>query len=102
MVKSVKKVAEKFGSLEISRTFALPFEKRAADEAGSSLEDWGVKIKNEKFLQKSLEVIKKCLPLQSRLRKRRNKFIEKTDLLYKKQVPRKTIYREALILLKEL
>ena len=29
-----------------------------------------------------------------------NKFIEKTDLLYKKQVPRKTIYREALILLK--
>ena len=31
------------------------------------------------------------------------KFIEKTVLLYKKQVPRKnTIYREALILLKEL
>ena len=29
------------------------------------------------------------------------KFIEKTVLLYKKQVPRKTIYREALILLKE-
>ena len=27
------------------------------------------------------------------------KFIEKTVLLYKKQVPRKTIYREALILL---
>jgi len=26
------------------------------------------------------------------------KFIEKTDLLYKKQVPRKTIYREASIL----
>ena len=25
------------------------------------------------------------------------KFIEKTDLLYKKQVPRNTIYREALI-----
>ena len=36
--------------------------------------------------------------------KRENeKFIEKTVLLYKKQVPRKnTIYREALILLKEL
>ena len=31
-----------------------------------------------------------------------NKFIEKTDLLYKKQVPRNTIYREALILLEEL
>ena len=30
------------------------------------------------------------------------KFIEKTEILYKKQVPRKTIYREALILLKEL
>ena len=30
------------------------------------------------------------------------KFIEKTVLLYKKQVPRKTIYREALILLLEL
>ena len=30
------------------------------------------------------------------------KFIEKTVLLYKKQVPRNTIYREALILLKEL
>ena len=30
------------------------------------------------------------------------KFIEKTELLYKKQVPRNTIYREALILLKEL
>ena len=31
-----------------------------------------------------------------------SKFIEKTVLLYKKQVPRNTIYREALILLKEL
>jgi len=30
------------------------------------------------------------------------KFIEKTVLLYKKQVPRNTIYREALILLKGL
>ena len=28
------------------------------------------------------------------------KFIEKTEILYKKQVPRKTIYREALILFK--
>ena len=31
-----------------------------------------------------------------------DKFIEKTDLLYKKQVPRKTIYREASILLKRI
>ena len=30
------------------------------------------------------------------------KFIEKTVLLYKKQVPRNTIYREALILLKRI
>ena len=30
------------------------------------------------------------------------KFIEKTVLLYKKQVPRNTIYREALILQEEL
>ena len=36
------------------------------------------------------------------LARENNKFIEKTDLLYKKQVPRNTIYREALILLKGL
>ena len=43
-------------------------------------------------------------PFEKRVLERENdKFIEKTDLLYKKQVPRKnTIYREALILLKEL
>ena len=38
-------------------------------------------------------------PFEKRVLK---KFIEKTVLLYKKQVPRNTIYREALILLKEL
>jgi hypothetical protein len=31
-IKSVKKLAEKFGSLKIKRTFALPFEKRVADK----------------------------------------------------------------------
>ena len=42
-------------------------------------------------------------PFEKRvLARENNKFIEKTDLLYKKQVPRNTIYREALILLKEL
>ena len=42
-------------------------------------------------------------PFKKRVLARENeKFIEKTDLLYKKQVPRNTIYREALILLKEL
>ena len=41
-------------------------------------------------------------PFEKRvLEKGNEKLIEKTDLLYKKQVPRKnTIYREALILLK--
>ena len=40
-------------------------------------------------------------PFEKRVLARENeKFIEKTVLLYKKQVPRKTIYREALILLK--
>ena len=42
-----------------------------------------------------------AIPFEKRVsEKRNNKFIEKTDLLYKKQVPRNTIYREALILLK--
>ena len=66
--------------------------------------------KVEFFIQKNLEVKKKCLPLQSQTKNGvhkhsrfgNDKFIEKTDLLYKKQVPRKTIYREASILLKEL
>ena len=44
------------------------------------------------------------MPDKEKPKKKRGnkKFIEKTDLLYKKQVPRNTIYREALILLKEL
>ena len=44
------------------------------------------------------------LTFATRLRKNgNNKFIEKIEGKYKKQVPRKnTIYREALILLKEL
>ena len=66
--------------------------------------------KPEKFLQKSLVVKKKYLPLQSQTKtgclvaqfSGIKKFIEKTELLYKKQVPRKTIYREALILLKRI
>ena len=51
-----KIVFEKFGSKEKSRTFALPFEKRVADEAESSYEDCRMKIKFQKFSQKSLEV----------------------------------------------
>ena len=53
--------------------------------------------KPEKFLQKSLVVKKKYLPLQSQTKtgclvaqfSGIKKFIEKTELLYKKQVPRK-------------
>ena len=37
--KSVKKLPLGIAELKISRTFALPFEKRVADEAESSLED---------------------------------------------------------------
>ena len=37
--KSVKKVAEKFASLKIKRTFALPFEKRVTVKVKSSYED---------------------------------------------------------------
>ena len=38
-VKWFKIVTKIFGSLEISRTFALPFEKRVARKAESSYED---------------------------------------------------------------
>jgi hypothetical protein len=38
VVKSVQKVAEKFGSLKISRTFALPFEKRVSDKGREFLQ----------------------------------------------------------------
>ena len=58
MKKQLKFIAEKFGSKEKSRTFALPFEKRVVDEARSSLKDWRLKIKNEKFLRKNLEIKK--------------------------------------------
>jgi hypothetical protein len=62
------------------------------------------KLKNfeEKF--GSLKIMRTfAAPFEKRVLERGfEKFIEKTVLLYKKQVPRKTIYREALILLKEL
>ena len=97
----------KFGSNEKSRTFALPFEKRVADEALSSLQDWRMRIRLERFFwkifHKSLADSKNmrtfAAPFEKRVLAREyGKFIEKTVLLYKKQVPRKnTIYREALI-----
>ena len=79
-----------------------------AEKLGSSLQDWriGVCVKGFlKFLQKMLAGFEKmrtfAAPLKKRVLAREDrKFIEKTVLLYKKQVPRNTIYREALILLK--
>ena len=50
--KSVKKYDKRLADKEKSRTFALPFEKRVADEAESSLKDWREKIKIEKFCKK--------------------------------------------------
>ena len=41
----------KFGSNEKSRTFALPFEKRVADEALSSSQDWRMRIRLERFFE---------------------------------------------------
>ena len=79
-----------------------------ADEALSSLNDCrGFLLKNVKFENNSKKVWKfennayLCSPVRKTGLERGNeKFIEKTVLLYKKQVPRNTIYREALILLK--
>ena len=58
MKKQLKFIAEKFGSKEKSRTFALPFEKRVVDEARSSLKDWRLKEKSWKILRKNLEIKK--------------------------------------------
>ena len=61
-------------------------------------------------MQKSLEVKKKCLPLQSQTENGvlkgpqvwLKKFIEKTETVQEASTEKNTIYREALILLKEL
>ena len=41
----------KFGSYLKSRTFALPFEKRVADEADSSYKDWRLFLAENKKLK---------------------------------------------------
>ena len=96
-------VWNKFGSNEKSRTFALPFEKRVADEALSSYQDWRMMICLERFFwkkfHKSLAGLKImrifAAPFEKRVLAREyKKFIEKTDLLYKKQVPRKIQFIE--------
>ena len=66
------------------------------------LEKTGAEMKIEKFLKKVWKFENNaylCSPFEKRVLERGfKKFIEKTVLLYKKQVPRKnTIYREALI-----
>ena len=71
-------------------TFAIPFE-----ETGRRM------TKNQKKLKKVLEVSNKCLPLQSQTKNGHTdarvwheKFIEKTEEKYKKQVPRKIQFIE--------
>ena len=46
LLKSHKKVVEKFGSLKIKRTFALPFEKRVSDKGREFLERLALKKKS--------------------------------------------------------
>ena len=86
-------------------TFAIPNEKGVPTEAESSLKDWRLK-KLKNFCKKIWRLKNKaylCIPVRKTgLARGKEKFIEKTVLLYKKQVPRNTIYREALILLEEL
>ena len=98
---------KKFGGYEKSRTFALPLKNGWLIRLRVLMKDWRRK-KNLKIFSKrfgSLKIMRTfAAPFEKRVLARENeKFIEKTDLLYKKQVPRKnTIYREALILLKGL
>ena len=86
-------------------TFAIPNEKGVPERVGV-LQKTGAENEFGKiFFEKSFEKIWKfknkaylCIPVRKTgLARGNEKFIEKTDLLYKKQVPRNTIYREALI-----
>lgn len=58
VVKSVKKLAEKFGGLKIKRTFALPFEKRVSDKGREFLRRLTPRKKSENFFTKNLEIKK--------------------------------------------
>ena len=108
VVKKCEFFFEKVWRLRKKSYLCTPFEKRVADKAESSDERLAQKEKNLKIFSKrfgSLKIMRTfAAPFEKRVLARENeKFIEKTDLLYKKQVPRKnTIYREALILLKGL
>ena len=48
--------SNKFANLKITRTFALPFEKRVTEKVKEFLKKTGAEMKIEKFLKKSLEV----------------------------------------------
>ena len=89
--------------MEKSRTFALPFEKRVADEAERVLIKTDAENKKWKIFEKKFGSLKKmrtfAAPFEKRVLERGKRKVHWKDwLLYKKQVPRKnTIYREALI-----
>ena len=78
--------------LKKSRTFALPLKNGYAEKV-KVLEKTGARIKFQKFYEKIWKFKNNaylCSPVRKTgPRKRQKKFIEKTDLLYKKQVPRK-------------
>ena len=83
-----------------------------ADEAESSLKDWRRNIPEKIFLKKSFKKVSKkfgslkimrtfAAPFEKRVLARENeKFIEKTDYCTRSKYRENTIYREALILLK--
>ena len=48
--------AERFGSNQKSRTFAIPFEKRVSEKTMSSYERLAARKENLKIFKKSLEV----------------------------------------------
>ena len=101
--KSAKKLVPGIAELKISRTFALPFEKRAADEAESSYGRLRHENKKLKIFAKKFGGLKIMLTFAAPFEKRETeKFIEKTDYCTRSKYRENTIYREALILLKEL
>ena len=98
-------VSKKFGGLEKSRTFALPLKNGLAVRP-VVLTKTGAWIKTKKNWQKIWKLKNNaylCSPVRITGPLTRVLKVHWKDwLLYKKQVPRNTIYREALILLKGL
>ena len=70
--------AERFGSNQKSRTFAIPFEKRAAVKAVSSWKDWGMKKKLKNFWKKIWKLKNNaylCSPVRKTDRSRGNEVL---------------------------